>query len=248
MSEEILFIRQAIDALISTSEEISTVNPTIRELLERMKPTSLNQNAITYLPNSNNNNSSNNHSNSSSNNDINYTNSITSFSPAPTSMSSSFTETNSAIQDKFKYVIPNQTMMDPMNFKPISIPSVLNNNMAQINNTTIDLQTSSDNTNHSTQKLGRKRKTEKPPEEKFHCNKCELVFTKITELKRHEKGHLLILPHICSRCGKGFARKDALKRHGNTLTCDRNRKKLRETLGDKYEEYIARAHRDGISI
>ncbi|KAK5779715.1 Met31p PWA37_000923 [Arxiozyma heterogenica] len=246
MSEELLFIRQAIDALVSTSEEISSVNPTIRELLERMKPTSSNQNIISYSLNGNTNN--NNKSKSSSNNDANNISNISPLSPAPTAMSSSFSVANSAMQEKFKYVIPNQTMMDAMNFKPISIPSVLNDNIPQINNTPIDSQILSENLARSTQKLGRRRKTEKPPEEKFYCNKCELVFTKMSELKRHEKGHLLILPHICSRCGKGFARKDALKRHGNTLTCDRNRKKLKEALGDKYEEYIARAHRDGISI
>lgn len=234
MSEEILFIKQAIDALISTSEEIPTVNPTVRELLERMKLIGIDQSITSHSPNSNNNDNKNHLTNNS-------------FLP-PHSVSSSFTQTNGAIQEKFKYVIPNQTMMDTMNFKPISIPSVLNNNMPPIDSKPTGTSISSKNSTRSTQKVGRRRKKEKPPEEKFHCNKCELVFTKITELRRHEKGHLLILPHICPRCGKGFARKDALKRHGNTLTCDRNRKKLRETLGEKYEEYIARAQRDGISI
>lgn len=60
----------------------------------------------------------------------------------------------------------------------------------------------------------------------FPCSKCHLIFGRSSDLRRHEKAHLPILPNICPQCGKGFARKDALKRHFDTLTCKRNRSKL----------------------
>ncbi|CCK67915.1 Met31p KNAG_0A02260 [Huiozyma naganishii CBS 8797] len=84
--------------------------------------------------------------------------------------------------------------------------------------------------------------------EKYPCAQCELEFLRPGDLRRHEKAHSIASPHICSRCGKGFARKDALKRHFNTLTCSRNRKKLMKMAGDNFEALIAKAQRDGISI
>lgn len=57
---------------------------------------------------------------------------------------------------------------------------------------------------------------------KFACHKCHMLFRRSSDLKRHEKQHLTIPPNICKLCGKGFARKDALKRHMGTLTCKRN--------------------------
>ncbi|GMM56448.1 Met32 protein [Maudiozyma humilis] len=60
----------------------------------------------------------------------------------------------------------------------------------------------------------------------FPCSKFHLIFGRSSDLRRHEKAHLPILPNICPQCGKGFARKDALKRHFDTLTCKRNRSKL----------------------
>lgn len=59
----------------------------------------------------------------------------------------------------------------------------------------------------------------------FSCNICEMSFNRSLDLKRHEKQHLKIPANICPRCGKGFARKDALKRHLGTLTCKRNASK-----------------------
>ncbi|SMN20928.1 similar to Saccharomyces cerevisiae YDR253C MET32 Zinc-finger DNA-binding protein [Maudiozyma saulgeensis] len=65
----------------------------------------------------------------------------------------------------------------------------------------------------------------------YPCNKCHLIFGRLSDLRRHEKAHLPILPNICSQCGKGFARKDALRRHFDTLTCKRNRSRLL-SIGD----------------
>lgn len=59
-------------------------------------------------------------------------------------------------------------------------------------------------------------------ERKFPCRSCSMSFRRSSDLKRHEKQHLLVPANICPQCGKGFARKDALKRHLGTLTCKRN--------------------------
>ncbi|AGO13632.1 AaceriAGL246Wp [[Ashbya] aceris (nom. inval.)] len=82
---------------------------------------------------------------------------------------------------------------------------------------------------------------------RFHCSKCELVFRRSGDLRRHEKVHLPILPNICSLCGKGFARKDALKRHFGTLTCKRNRQKLLSIGGD-INEILEKARQNGAKV
>lgn len=69
--------------------------------------------------------------------------------------------------------------------------------------------------------VGSRRKEER----KFPCRGCSMSFRRSSDLKRHEKQHLLIPANICPQCGKGFARKDALKRHLGTLTCKRNAEK-----------------------
>lgn len=65
----------------------------------------------------------------------------------------------------------------------------------------------------------------KQGERKFPCLDCPMSFRRSSDLKRHEKQHLSVPANICSQCGKGFARKDALKRHLGTLTCKRNAEK-----------------------
>ncbi|GME79344.1 unnamed protein product [Ambrosiozyma monospora] len=64
------------------------------------------------------------------------------------------------------------------------------------------------------------------PIRSYNCGKCGISFKRSSDLKRHEKTHLEIPPNICPLCHKGFARKDALKRHVDTLTCRRNRERL----------------------
>ena len=108
------------------------------------------------------------------------------------------------------------------------------------------LERENDKRSHKKPKARKKSASEK--EEKFPCSKCELVFTRAADLVRHERAHSLVLPNICSRCGKVFARKDALKRHFDTLTCRRNRRRLIEITNGKFEEFLERATREGISL
>ena len=74
----------------------------------------------------------------------------------------------------------------------------------------------------------------KEGDRKFFCAKCSMCFRRSSDLKRHEKQHLSIPANICSYCGKGFARKDALKRHMGTLTCKRNAEKELYSLNLEY--------------
>lgn len=67
-------------------------------------------------------------------------------------------------------------------------------------------------------------------ERNYLCKSCGMSFKRSSDLKRHEKIHLEVMPNICPQCNKGFARKDALKRHINTLTCKRNKEKLLKEL------------------
>lgn len=70
----------------------------------------------------------------------------------------------------------------------------------------------------------------------FVCDKCSLSFRRASDLKRHSKTHLEVLPNVCKLCHKGFARKDALKRHIETLTCRRNRERILESLNIRSKE------------
>lgn len=81
----------------------------------------------------------------------------------------------------------------------------------------------------------------------FRCAKCSLEFSRSSDLRRHEKTHFAILPNICPQCGKGFARKDALKRHYDTLTCRRNRSKLLSAGGEGINELLKKVKQSNIA-
>ena len=74
----------------------------------------------------------------------------------------------------------------------------------------------------------------------YKCSNCGISFKRSSDLKRHEKIHLKVPPNICPLCHKGFARKDALKRHVDTLTCKRNRQRLLKQLEDEKNRTINR--------
>lgn len=69
----------------------------------------------------------------------------------------------------------------------------------------------------------------------FKCSECPISFKRSSDLKRHEKIHLKTPPNICPQCHKGFARRDALKRHVGTLTCKRNRQRRLEQMKENGE-------------
>jgi uncharacterized C2H2 Zn-finger protein len=52
-------------------------------------------------------------------------------------------------------------------------------------------------------------KSDKP----FKCDKCDISFARIHDLKRHQKKHENIKEFRCPSCKKTFARKDSLMRH-----------------------------------
>ena len=91
-----------------------------------------------------------------------------------------------------------------------------------INPSTTTTSTTTNKNNNNTSSSTKTRKYSQDPTRKFPCDKCPMSFRRSSDLKRHEKQHLTIPPNICQFCGKGFARKDALKRHIGTLTCKRN--------------------------
>lgn len=74
----------------------------------------------------------------------------------------------------------------------------------------------------------------------YKCSNCGISFKRSSDLKRHEKIHLKVPPNICPLCHKGFARKDALKRHVDTLTCKRNRQRLLKQLEDEKNGVVSR--------
>lgn len=237
MTDDSLFIKQAVDALVSTSEDNDLINPTIRELLQRIKFDKPQHQKLQQFKRTN------------FVNDQTFTNEISPNNSIPSPTTFSMKNSNE-IEEKLKYIIPDQTVVDPMHFSSltssISTPSLINGNVSRSNSSvTVNSTLSSYDT---TSPAVSKKISDSENSVSYPCLKCDLAFLRSSDLRRHEKAHILTLPHICPRCGKGFARKDALKRHANTLTCDRNRKKLQEIAGNKFEEIIARAQKEGVSI
>lgn len=122
----------------------------------------------------------------------------------------------------------------------------LNNNIFQGNyipddNSNINSNQNDHNLSHNSNNNGNGLIGENPlrdypktEQRKYQCDKCTMNFKRSSDLKRHEKQHLEIPPNICSHCGKGFARKDALKRHVGTTTCLRNAEKQLYTDNLRY--------------
>jgi hypothetical protein len=50
-------------------------------------------------------------------------------------------------------------------------------------------------------------------ERPYKCSVCPLAFSRNHDLKRHVKIHVVVKPFVCKGCDKAFSRMDALKRH-----------------------------------
>ncbi|KAL6945120.1 hypothetical protein ACO0QE_002565 [Hanseniaspora vineae] len=72
----------------------------------------------------------------------------------------------------------------------------------------------------------------------FECELCPEKFDDTLAYRKHSKDHFHKNGdlHICPKCFKGFARKDAMKRHTGTKTCERNRNALIDENGGKMPE------------
>lgn len=245
MTEDDMFFRKAAEAIVATSLNVSNVDPTIRELLKRItvnndidifqiKPEPRDEHIIKeqhYLSNE-------------EESDVSY---ITKNSPRLESLITATSSSKEIMMDNASVLLDfdtnsNKTSSNEQNLNRkndvIGLQTDLFQVPKQINDfNNFELLNDIDNSNSEQAVDSRPWKKVKSLKDghysgkEYPCNKCHLIFGRSSDLRRHEKAHLPILPNICSQCGKGFARKDALRRHFDTLTCKRNRSKLL-SIGD----------------
>lgn len=273
MSEEDVFFKQAAEAIVATSLNISNVDPTIQELLKRIKSNEIDFSAFSH--NLQGTESAPSHRGSSSSflsahGTVPFDNPI---SPSPYIDDLGSNNGNSPSNHESVTLIPSAASNGNPNIPRediLSTQSIFSSFMGAAGESPqmqeqrqqqlhlLQQQHQEQQQQHSpadSVQHEAKPKTTKPKkshgestDKKYPCSQCDLVFFRSSDLRRHEKAHSLILPHICSQCGKGFARKDALKRHQDTLTCKRNRNKLMEITNGKVEEFLERAKKEGISL
>lgn len=60
------------------------------------------------------------------------------------------------------------------------------------------------------------------PTKRFVCPSCQVSCARKSDLRRHERIHLLTKPFACPTCARPFTRRDSLKRH--TPVCKKKKK------------------------
>ncbi|SCV03261.1 LAME_0H09010g1_1 [Lachancea meyersii CBS 8951] len=209
MSEDSIFFRQAAEALVATSLNSANVDPTIKELLSRLK----------------------------------YVDSQKSIARAPQQI---IAPENKNVLNYFDQLLSNHDIASPSTESSLHGSSDYTANKKRKRFETVEPVRRDDTKDrHKANNSGTGSADDEG--KKFPCAKCELVFRRSSDLRRHERAHLPILPNICSLCGKGFARKDALKRHFDTMTCKRNREKLLSIGGD-INDILEKARLNGAKV
>ena len=239
MSEDDLFFRRAAEAIVATSLNVSNVDPTIRELLKRI---TVNNDIDIFNIKTENNKpkiiKEEQYLSHEEDSDVSY------ITKNPQQLESLITATSSSKEvmmnnasvlldfstDSSKSLNDTQNLNrknDNVGFQAdlFQVPKRLNdfNNFDLLS---VTKPTDQEELDSRPWKKVKSLKDGHYSGKEYPCNKCHLIFGRSSDLRRHEKAHLPILPNICSQCGKGFARKDALRRHFDTLTCKRNRSKL----------------------
>lgn len=120
---------------------------------------------------------------------------------------------------------------------PVIFNSTINNNINETTNTLFKNQIISDggilNEDDTINNENNNFNDNNGTPRNYRCSNCGISFKRSSDLKRHERIHLKVPPNICPLCRKGFARKDALKRHVDTLTCKRNRQRLLKQMEEE---------------
>lgn len=247
MNEDSAFFQKAAEAIMVTSLNAEKVDPTIRELLNRVKyvSTPINQNNQQFGQSNSN----------QIHEQINLASQRNNSNIGPNDGSGVIAPENKTILNYFDKLLSNPVQTSD-SFANSSTTTALNSLIAS----TQQINYSSDSeSRQKKRKIHSKRPQQGPnsvqisdsgddsEDKRFPCEKCHMVFRRSSDLRRHERQHLPILPNICTLCGKGFARKDALKRHYDTQTCKRNRQKLLSIGGD-INEILERARQSGATI
>ena len=200
MDENCIFFKQAVEAIATTRENTNHIDPKIKELLNRIQSSRF----VEQI------------------NQKNITNTIHSISNLYNRNESASRIQQNIMHGNYNYDNDNNKNDHIISNSMDKFISNKSSTEPKTNLQNMNTSSQSDNGNESNDEYSDNQKKKKM----FACAECHLEFRRSSDVRRHERTHLRVLPNICTKCGKGFARKDALKRHFDTLTCKRNRQKI----------------------